>query len=136
MHADLSFGDICLPAAHYSFRAGGLQTSLPLPDSNSPHTEACWLEHLLSPPQVTGWPHQSSHTGDHTPNPSPQFLLLQTKEADQESPLAVQCLGLGVLTARPGFDPWLGNSDPASRMVWPRKRKRKFTRSQSHKLEM
>ena len=76
MRADLSFGDIYLPA-HSSFRAGGLQTTLPLPDSASLHTETCWLEYLLlSPPQAVGWPHQSSHTGDHTPNQSPQFLLL------------------------------------------------------------
>jgi len=134
MRADLSFGYIypqppTPPSGPEASRQAFLFLTLLLRTQRPAGTE----DLLLSPPQVT---HQSSHTGDHTPNLSPQFLLLQTKEVDQESPLAVQCLGLGVLPARPGFDPWLGNPDPASRVVWPKKRKRKFTRSESHKLEM
>ena len=38
---------------------------------------------------------------------------------------SVQWLGLWAFTAGgTGFDPWLGNQDPTSHVVWPKKKKK------------
>lgn len=88
MRAGLSLGDIPTSHAHSSFRAGPSRQAF----------SSCLLLRTQRPAGLnTSSLHHKSRAG-HTSlvtqvithqTPSPQFLLLQTKEADQESPLAV-----------------------------------------------
>ena len=49
------------------------------------------------------------------------FMFIQGGGGDS---LVVQWLGLcASKEAQPGFDPWPGNEDPASHMIWPKEKK-------------